>query len=152
MTELAAPPALDWETMARLFCCRHSISMTGLTNGRHYSCAYCGSRLCAGSVCYCARQLEATIESQFHVEFASMVVATPEPDPPLTGLFLLLALQRKKDNLHLVQRPLSQNRPRKSKVKGSRNGMKKEKSIAEVMQSIAEMMTSIGVQDQDGRA
>jgi hypothetical protein len=86
------------------------------------------------------------------VEFASMVVATREPDPPLTGLFSLLTLQRKKDDLHLlVQRPLSQNKPRKSKVKGSRNGMKKEKSIAEVMQSIAEMMTSTGVQDQDGR-
>ena len=82
-----------------------------------------------------------------------MVAATREPDPPLIGLFSPLTLQRRKNDLHLlVQRPLSQNEPRRSKVKGSRNRMRKEKSIAEVMQSIAEMMTSTGVQDQDGRA
>ena len=128
--------------------------MAGLTNGRHYSCAYCGSRLCAGSVCYCAKQLEATIESQFNVEFASMEAPTRDPDLPLIGLFSLLTPQRKEDDdLHfLVQRPLSQDERRMSKVKGSRNGIRKEKSIAEVMQSIAEMMTSTGVQDQDGRA
>jgi len=76
-----------------------------------------------------------------------MEAPTRDPDLPLIGLFSLLTPQRKEDDdLHfLVQRPLSQDERRKSKVKGSRNGIRKEKSIAE-------MMTSTGVQDQDGRA
>ena len=74
--ELRAHPELDWETVARLCCAKHSLTVYDAS----CRCIHCGDRM---DVCRCSRRIQANIDYEFRAEIKDVERASQGPLPEI---------------------------------------------------------------------